>query len=1382
MELLSGMVEALVPPWNKKNRSLLIESPMLPPTQWEGTMQNPAYVLISDLRDGLKGQLGCIHPFTGLGVYTPDFEVCFQGHSCNQHCQPGTWVGFQDFWVSNIIDNKITVVLTDESSLWTIPDYDTAFPVSFLHMFCGGFNGWERGTKWFEFEKLFTIQQEVSIDHNEQALKLWQLRTKGELCCGKIGINHDCKQKHLGIVAACNQNHWMNTFRFGINGFFTCSPPCPSWSRGGRGQGLECENGVAFAACIQKIRALRPIAAFCECADKLIAHPHYKILRASFQAAGYKMLWTGVIPYDTLAPMYRTRWLAIWIRADVPNVQLGSFKLNDVQKEGWSSSIYDFPVPSQVQHQMKLTSELCETYGDPCLLPTSKKLNGNPTKAEVLEARCIRTSDPLPTLCAMYSQQHHIDANHLQNKGIFAALQCFDGNYQFFSPLLFVALLGAVVTEPVFLPAKIDLAFLFLGNAIAVPHAVLTLAIGFVATKFLDQQVSQIVLKAWANCFTTSNTIVLRSQDFVIMCPLWYMNDVLPIHHCCMRNSRANWKITIGNQSILICVDDHTTICDIFKQIGIETNALKNVMVSIDQKAVQWATKVVHLPDSQISLTKQNVRFLTCKIDRPGEASDCDSLDCAILGEIEMIEASCDQAMHKPILPVCEAMQDEMPSKRVCIRQPEADPIEQRTLLFVHQGIPLATDELDWIIRVIASKQKLSIHQIIESEWCNIEKNIIDIVARCVDNMPIKCMILFDNHWFAIEVRRHQAIEFFCINAPRKLKPCLTKVFEKCEGINGFSGSFGFSESSFEHGFCGWELVVNWFGIVIPQSQICPWMIQDFLDSNGPIAGKKPTEKRLLVLWEIVCCARFQFLTTLPNNHCINGIKIGLANDDQVMKDVQSQQPPDSADPWMQPGADPWNQAKKSCKWEDLKLPDDHHFKDVKGKQIAQLHRHQITANTFGIAFATKSCVVDIFNLNPPKQTALLLPNSEKLHFPQFPNLSITGPFEVVVRDQGLNSIYKRQVLLVQAESEIQFQLPKAAYSATTTEFKELVVEIDERLIPKDLASAIIAKPLDVIKSKLIEQIPPLASKSLGVFGFRLIKMHSNKESHNVFQAICKIHADQRSTCLERSGAGDVFIRDFIPKGELIDDLTIVPRFWQTDRISKDEALRMAASISGFAGLVHTRRGIAVRAWCKNVACVRKIILAHHDRICSLNQAVIPRVLRDSTGWPAAVGPQEIVRATNHAVGIPPIPTRCYKAQGVTSWTLAFDATPKIDKFMVQINEKTFEIILTMPNEKMPSNTKAKNGKTPKGSGKGKKDTTQETLTLPSDDPNSQRITSLEAKFAAMERRQDSLEGKINDGFMSVNDQLRQVLHAIQPRGTTTQTGMTPPPKIPKTL
>ena len=41
----------------------------------------------------------------------------------------------------------------------------------------------------------------------------------------------------------------------------------------------------------------------------------------------------------------------------------------------------------------------------------------------------------------------------------------------------------------------------------------------------------------------------------------------------------------------------------------------------------------------------------------------------------------------------------------------------------------------------------------------------------------------------------------------------------------------------------------------------------------------------------------------------------------------------------------------------------------------------------------------------------LLIPASDKPSFDGLPKLSITGPFEVVVQDSALGTIYKRQVL-----------------------------------------------------------------------------------------------------------------------------------------------------------------------------------------------------------------------------------------------------------------------------------------------------------------------------------------------------------------------------------
>lgn len=1377
MEFLIQKIDGLDPPWNHRNKSILVGDHNVPPIHWDGLISEVNFAQISGCDGGLVGSLGCLTPFVGLGLYKPEFEIAVDGHQSNCHFSVGTWIGFCDFLVNKVNGSKIDISFIETTKVWIVPDHEKDFPISFLHLFAGGFNGWERATKWFEKNRLFTIQKEVAIDSSEQAMRLWQLRSEGTVFYNEIRHDFHNKMKHVGCVTTGKERYWMNLFRFPVNGFFTCSPPCVSWSRGGRGQGLESENGLAFSESIEKIRFLRPVVVLFECTDKTPAHPHFQIIKMSMQFAGYRSVWSQIMPYEAIANMFRTRWLAVWVRCDVKDVQsLGSFKIADVQKLAWNSSSYDFPIPGQLLHQMKLNAELKGIYGNPRFLPQAMKGRcGQPqNEHDVLKSRCIGVRETMPTLCASYTQQHLIDESHLSCKGIFAALNYVQDDFLFFSPLMCTALLGATIAEPVFLPVKLALAFRHIGNAIAVPHAVLTLAVALVSIKAIQLTISQTVLKAWQDRMMTSNTIVFRCNDFVIMCPLQFVSKILPIYNMCYTGNKVGISIVIGDLTVCMNATPSSTILDIFKFIGFEKDAMKNVICTSNEKVIQWNFPTVEIIGQTLSFAKFGVCFLTIDVRDCTFPSECDSLDCAILADIDEIE----KAMKRTVTPILPCVEETEPTpKRLCI-EPSCDVRSQRISLFRHQGIPLATDEVEWIKNEIAPRLFLHIEMIVANDLHQLESALKSIADSSVEKKLVKCMCLFDNHWFAVEIRKASTIEFFCVNTPKKLIPSMTSFFGRLHGVNGFKGTFAFSESSFPHGFCGWELLLHWFGIVFPPFDTVATKIQAFTEEFGLIAGFKPLDRKHLSIWHSICSARFHFINAIKSDHCIHGIKIGFGNDDDQNMD------PDHSksvlpDPWMKASQDPWNQAKKSCKWEDLKLPEDHHFKNSKGESLVQVHRQQISANTEGIAFATKSSVVDIFGFAPPKATALLLPNSDKLEFPQLPQIQITGPYEIVVRDNGLNTIYKRQVLIVQCQKEVSFQLPKAAYTTTTTEFQELVVEIDERLVSKEVIANITAKPLDTIKTKLLEQIPPLASKSLGVFGFRVVKIQSNKEFHRVFQVVAKIHADQRATCLERSGAGDAFIRDYIPKGESIDDLTIVPRFWDADKLSKDDALRASSSIQGFAGLVHTRRGIAVRAWCKQVALVRKILLAHDDRICDANISVIPRVLRDATGWPSIIGPQEVVRATIHGTSMPPIPTRCFKAQGVTTWTLGFDSPPKIDKFMVQINSKTYEIILTVPNEKPAVVPKPK--KFAKGSGKGFQVSSEKEADEQKEDQNSQRITALEAKFSSMERRQDSLESRIHDGFSSVNDQLRQVLHAIQPRGANSQTGMTPPPKAAKT-
>jgi len=284
-----------------------------------------------------------------------------------------------------------------------------------------------------------------------------------------------------------------------------------------------------------------------------------------------------------------------------------------------------------------------------------------------------------------------------------------------------------------------------------------------------------------------------------------------------------------------------------------------------------------------------------------------------------------------------------------------------------------------------------------------------------------------------------------------------------------------------------------------------------------------------------------------------------------------------------------------------------------------------------------------------------------------------------------------------------------------------------------------------------------------------------------------KVTCDKRAQCIERSGIAELFVRDFVPKGTNLDDITTLPRFWAVDKSGQADALKASSGVEGYAGLTLTKRGIAVRAWCSKLAPMRSAILADDDRVCKLNLGTIPRVVIESTGWPASIGPSEVVKAVHHEVKAAPIPTRCYKILGVTTWSLAFDTKPSITRFLCQLNGQSHEIILTPAQERQPV---IKTTKKSKGDGKGKTKSKQEPQSNQShntqaglDETNTEsRLTALEVKFGSLERRQDTLENRITEGFGSVQDQLRQVLNAIQPRSANEPTGFSPPPKQQKVV
>ena len=96
---------------------------------------------------------------------------------------------------------------------------------------------------------------------------------------------------------------------------------------------------MSFVAALAWARAAAPLALLMECVDGLPDHPHFPIILAAIQWAGYRVHHSLVHDHATFGPCARRRWLATLLRCDV-----------EVSEPAPTASFGD-PVPAPWTHQ-----------------------------------------------------------------------------------------------------------------------------------------------------------------------------------------------------------------------------------------------------------------------------------------------------------------------------------------------------------------------------------------------------------------------------------------------------------------------------------------------------------------------------------------------------------------------------------------------------------------------------------------------------------------------------------------------------------------------------------------------------------------------------------------------------------------------------------------------------------------------------------------------------------------------------------------------------------------------------------------------------------------------------------------------------------------------
>ena len=531
------------------------------------------------------------------------------------------------------------------------PEFNSALAWDFTHLFCGAFGGWSLAANWLvRNEKSFVVNKEIFIDHDEEVLNTWSRNHDSgyhKLPLRKVHVwNAQHKIACLGPISDLSILYAVESL---VNHAATVSPPCVTWSRGGRSDGVQHANGWAFVDAVSLCVRMQVVAICLECADEFKTHRHACLIEKILFLAGYRRAWEQVCQIHQLADCFRNRWLALWVRADVPfETSYATFTLRAFPKTSRASEVYDFDLPVGMTEQLTLCPSELTVYADPALLPPAKRPRaGHSMEFEQrLRARAPDVHSPLPTLCAMYTSQHVLHDAHLKSKGIFAAVIQKGKKFYFLDPARWISLLGAC--DPISLPNKISLTFHQLGNAIAVPHALLVLLMLVQSTTKTPVAVNDLVQQLWHQRHKADSSVVLAGVEYWTLTKLDAYVRTLPTPSspCTdqLFEALGATKVIVRNEqktgSHLLLIPENWSVTQFLGQIlQIDHNLFQHVTIANERNVFARHSTIQEIVQTRmdciIKMKDMPVAHLSFPFDDPEDEDLPATLPFDVIEEVE---------------------------------------------------------------------------------------------------------------------------------------------------------------------------------------------------------------------------------------------------------------------------------------------------------------------------------------------------------------------------------------------------------------------------------------------------------------------------------------------------------------------------------------------------------------------------------------------------------------------------------------------------------------------------------------------------------------------------------------------------------------------------
>ena len=392
-----------------------------------------------------------------------------------------------EFWVFNAEDHWNVQSASDAQ--YRFDDNTDIIPISpfgegrlkVLELFSGAYGGWKASFQ-FLYDHFNIDTQVFGLDNDLHAISTYAAAHKTVLINGMQQLEwnfFDDFSGHAAIHGDVRSLKWIGAVGVWRPQLITISAPCPPWSGAATSGGLNKPTGMLFPESLAVCRILQPHMIAIEQVGGFINHEHKQTVLSLIPWAGFRLVWARTLNLKSHSPVNRIRWLAIAVRTHDYEQPMPSLQL-------WNSSgdhtphSFDSILPEDLalDDRLKITEDIRNKADNHLLLPPSKRARVTPE--HTFHSRCCDEHDTLPTFMAAYGSQHLIDSELLLSKGLM--MHFFKGYgkpARFFHPVE-VALLH-VVYKVAFIPEDWQLAWKYLGNQIAIPHALITLvnALGF---------------------------------------------------------------------------------------------------------------------------------------------------------------------------------------------------------------------------------------------------------------------------------------------------------------------------------------------------------------------------------------------------------------------------------------------------------------------------------------------------------------------------------------------------------------------------------------------------------------------------------------------------------------------------------------------------------------------------------------------------------------------------------------------------------------------------------------------------------------------------------------------------------------------------------------